>query len=66
MKHSSWVAAAVFTGWIGLVLAAEAPKPALAPAAATAPAVAPTPPLVDPAAIDSALKSVIDDVEEGN
>jgi CubicO group peptidase (beta-lactamase class C family) len=60
MKHSSWAAAAAFTGLFGLAQAAEAPKPAPTIATATPPVVAPAPPLVDPPAIDSALKSVID------
>ena len=50
----------------GLAQAAEKPKPVPAPAAtpapapAVAPAIIPSPPLVDPAVIDSQLKSLID------
>src|SRR5688500_4992872 len=74
MKLFNLAAAAVITGLLGVAAAAEAPK--LAPVATPAPAsvatpapasvatpVPPpieTPPLVDPAAIDSALKSLID------
>ena len=49
-------AAAVITGVLGSAVAADAPKPV---PAAPAP-VAPPPSLVDPVAIDSALKSIID------
>jgi CubicO group peptidase (beta-lactamase class C family) len=58
MKYSSWAIAAALAGLWNLSLAAEAPKPV--PAPVTAPAITATPPLVDPAAIDSALKSLID------
>jgi CubicO group peptidase (beta-lactamase class C family) len=58
MKSFKWVAIAAITGLSGLAQAAVAPKPAPAPAPALV--VAPTPALVDPAAIDSALKSVVD------
>jgi CubicO group peptidase (beta-lactamase class C family) len=50
------VAATLFAQ-LGVALAAESPKPAVAPVAAPAAA---APPLVGPAAIDSALQSLID------
>jgi CubicO group peptidase (beta-lactamase class C family) len=56
MKFSMSAAAAALTVLSGLALAADAPPPVPAPP----PVAAPTPPLVDPAAIDTALKSVID------
>jgi CubicO group peptidase (beta-lactamase class C family) len=58
MKYSSGAVAAALMGWWSLSPAADAPKPATVPA--TAPVAAPAPPLVDPAAIDTALKSLID------
>ena len=58
------VAAAALLFQLGVAGAAEAPKPASKPATPAVPgtSVAPAlpPPLVDPAAIDSALKSMID------
>jgi CubicO group peptidase (beta-lactamase class C family) len=56
MKTFKWAAVAAIAGLSGLAKAAEPPKPAPAPALVAAP----TPPLVDPAAVDSALKSVVD------
>jgi len=50
-------AAALITGVLGSAVAADAPKPVPVVPAAPAP---PPPPLVDPAAIDNALKSLID------
>jgi CubicO group peptidase (beta-lactamase class C family) len=59
MKIFNLAAAAVLTGLLGSAVSAATAKPAPAP---PAPAVAPVPPppLVDPGAINSALKSVID------
>ena len=56
MKYFNLAAAAAIAGLIGVAHAADAPKPVPAPV----PVAAPTPPLVDPAVIDSALKSMID------
>ena len=58
MKIASLAVAALMTGLSGFAQAAEGPKPA--PVTASAPAIVPPAPLVDPAAIDSALKSFID------
>lgn len=55
MKYFNLAAVALLIHW-GSAVAAEAPKPAPAPA----PLATPAPTLVDPAAIDSALKSLID------
>jgi CubicO group peptidase (beta-lactamase class C family) len=57
MKLMKLAAAAVATFLSGTVLAAEPAKPATAPAAPAAVA----PPLVEPAAIDAALKAMVDD-----
>ncbi len=57
MKFSSLATIALFVQ-LGIARAAEPPKPAVVPA--PAPLAAPAPPLVDPAAIDTALKSLID------
>jgi CubicO group peptidase (beta-lactamase class C family) len=57
MKLMKLAAAAVATFLSGTVLAAEPAKPATAPAAAAVVA----PPLVEPAAIDAALKAMVDD-----
>jgi CubicO group peptidase (beta-lactamase class C family) len=59
MKIASLAAAAVLM-ILGSALAADAVKPAPAPPAPAAAPAPPPAPLVDPAAIDSALKSVID------
>lgn len=57
MRHFTWAITAAIAGLSGFAHAAVAPKPA--PVSTPAPVVA-TAPLVDPAVIDSALKSLVD------
>ena len=58
MKFSFLAAAVLMLP--GFALAAAKPKPVPTPVTAPAPAPIPPPPLVVPAAIDSALKSLVD------
>jgi CubicO group peptidase (beta-lactamase class C family) len=58
MKFTSLAAAVLMLS--GVAHAATKPAPAPAPTPVTTPAPVPAPPLVDPAAIDSALKGLVD------